>query len=133
MKHGCLRHLLKQQFTGSAICDLATSQHEGDRTTRAICQSVDFGGASTARSADSLVLLPPLPPDAQRCAFTAELSIRTCAGGPPVDARISKMSIQDALRGPPDEPVVQRLVRAIDIGCVDPAAAGLQYVHDATD
>jgi hypothetical protein len=48
----------------------------------AICQSVDFGGASGTRLADSLIFLPPLPPHAQRCAFTAELSIRTCAGWP---------------------------------------------------
>ena len=39
----------------------------------------------------------------------------------------------DALRGPPDEPVVERLVRAVDIWRVDPAATGLQYVHDAAD
>ena len=94
MKHGCLRHLLKQQFAGSAVCDLTTCQHEGDRTTRTICQGVDFGGAPAARSADRLILLPPLPPDAQRCAFTAELSIRICAGGPPAAARISKISTQ---------------------------------------
>jgi putative ABC transport system substrate-binding protein len=49
---------------------------------------VDLSGASAARSADSLILLPPLPPDAQRCAFTAELSIKTCAGGPPAEARV---------------------------------------------
>jgi hypothetical protein len=48
MKHECARHLLKQEFTGGAVRDLTASQDEGDRTARTVCQSVDFGGASTA-------------------------------------------------------------------------------------
>src|SRR4029077_1699367 len=48
MKHGCARHLPKQEFAGGAVCDLTASQDEGDRTARTVCQSVDFGGASTA-------------------------------------------------------------------------------------
>jgi hypothetical protein len=38
-----------------------------------------------------------------------------------------------ALRGPPDKPVVERFVRAIDIRRIDPATARLQDVHDAAD
>ena len=39
----------------------------------------------------------------------------------------------NALRSPSDEPVVKRLVRTIDIWRIDPAAAGLQHVHNAAD
>src|SRR4051812_12876625 len=39
--------------------------------------------ALTPDTADGLIFLPPFPPAAERCALTAELSIRTCAGGPP--------------------------------------------------
>jgi hypothetical protein len=35
--------------------------------------------------------------------------------------------------GPPDIPVVERFVRAIDIRRIDPAAGKLQDVHDAAD
>src|SRR3954454_3501031 len=38
-----------------------------------------------------------------------------------------------ALRRPPDEPVVERLIRAIDIRRIDPATAGLEYMHNAAD
>lgn len=86
-----MRPLLKQLGTGGAICDLAASEHEGDRTTRAVCQSVDFRGVPATRPADRLVVLPLWRP-ALRCA--AELSIKTCAGGPPAGARISKISTQ---------------------------------------
>ncbi len=52
------------------------------------------GSVGDSYAADRLLKFPPLPPDAQRCAFTAELSISTCAGGPPADASAWKMSIQ---------------------------------------
>ena len=53
--------------------------------------------APTARAADGLGLLPPLPPEAQRCALTAELSIRTWAGGPPALASVSNSPTQTPL------------------------------------
>ena len=55
-------------------------------------QSMDLRGPPAARSADGLLMFPPLPPDAHRCAFTAELSIRTCVGGPPAVASAWNMS-----------------------------------------
>ena len=48
---------------------------------------MDLGGASAARAPDRLGPLPPFPPEAERCAFTAELSISTSAGGPPAAAK----------------------------------------------
>ena len=42
--------------------------------------------------------LPPFPPQAERCALTAEESMRTCAGGPPACASAWKRSTQTPLR-----------------------------------
>ncbi len=39
----------------------------------------------------------------------------------------------DAFRSPSDEPVVKRLARTIDIGRIDPAAAGFEHVNDAAN
>ena len=39
----------------------------------------------------------------------------------------------NALFGPSHEPIVERLVRAIIIGCINPPAAGFQNVHNAAD
>lgn len=78
-----LGHLLQKQISGAAIGDLATGQEESDRAAQAIGQGVDLRGSPTARPANRLILLPPLPAEAQRCAFMAEESIRTSAGGPP--------------------------------------------------
>ena len=94
MQDRALGHLLQEQVTGGAVGDLATRQKERDRAALAIGQGVDLRGSPTARSADRLILLPPLPPDAQRCALTAEESTSTCAGGPPAEARAWKMSTQ---------------------------------------
>lgn len=65
-------------------------EHEGERTTLCIRQGEDFGGASNA-SSQWPDFYPPLPPLGERCAFNAEESIRTCAGGPP--ARIDQESL----------------------------------------
>ena len=78
-----MRKLFEQLGAGCAIGDLSTREHECDRTALAVGQRMDFRRAPAARSADGLVRLPPFPPAAERCALTAELSIRTCAGGPP--------------------------------------------------
>jgi hypothetical protein len=60
-----------------AIGDLAAGQQEGDGAAEVVCQRMDFRRASSARAADRLIALPPLPPEAERCAFTAELSMST--------------------------------------------------------
>ena len=78
-----LRQLLQQRISRRAIGDVAASQQEGDGPTQAIGQRVDFRRAPAARAADRLILLPPFPPAAERCALTAEESMRTCVGGPP--------------------------------------------------
>ena len=80
------RKSLEKRHSGCAISDLAAGQQEGERAAFGVGQGVDFGCASAAGSADGLIFLPPLPPEAERCAFTAEESTKTCAGGPPACA-----------------------------------------------
>jgi hypothetical protein len=75
--------LFEQHCTGGAIRDLPAGQHEGERAALRIGQRVDLRRAPATRTANGLIFLPPFPPAAERCALTAELSIRTCAGGPP--------------------------------------------------
>ena len=81
------RHLIEERVGGRAIRNLATGQQERDGTAVGVSQRVDFCRASAARAADRLAVLPPFPPEAQRCALTAELSISNAAGGPPAVAR----------------------------------------------
>ena len=85
-------HLFEQNRSSGAIGYLTPGQQERDGTTLRVGQSMDLRGPPAARSADGLLMFPPLPPDAHRCAFTAELSIRTCAGGPPAVASAWDMS-----------------------------------------
>jgi hypothetical protein len=89
--------LIEQNVRCGAVGNLAAGQQEPDGTAEAVSQSMDFGGASATRATDCLLALPPFPPDAQRCAFTAEESISTSAGGPPAAAKAWKMSIQTPL------------------------------------
>src|SRR3954454_11002147 len=77
------RKPFEQRLSSGAVCYLSASEPEGKRATLSVCQRVDFRRAAAARTADGLIFLPPFPPAAERCALTAELSIRTCAGGPP--------------------------------------------------
>jgi hypothetical protein len=72
-------------------------EQEGDRPAVAVGQRVDLGRAPTARAADGLIALPPFPPEAERCAFTADESMSTWAGGPPAFARAWKRSTQTPL------------------------------------
>jgi len=90
-------HCRQQRFRSDAIRDLASGQVKGDRTAFQINKSMDFGGASAARTAYGLGALPPFPPEALRCAFTAVLSINNSAGGPPADANAWKTSCQTPL------------------------------------
>ena len=88
----------REKFRASrAISDVSAREHEGDGTATSIGQRVDFGRASAARAANGLIFLPPSPPLAERCALTAEESMRTSAGGPPACASAWNRSIQTPL------------------------------------
>lgn len=86
--------VFEQGVGRGAIGNLAASQQESDRAAVYIGQGVDLGRAAAARAADRLAVLPPFPPEAQRCAFTAEESISTSAGGPPAVTRARNISAQ---------------------------------------
>src|SRR3954464_651044 len=58
MEDGCVRHLLQQQFSGSAVGDLTAGDHQGNGATLAVSQGMDLGGASTARAPNRLITLP---------------------------------------------------------------------------
>ena len=79
------------------VAELARRYLEGDGPALRVADGVDLGRAPAPRAADGLVVLPPFPPEAQRCAFTAEESIRTWEGGPPARARVSNRSLQTPL------------------------------------
>ena len=51
------------------IVRLAAAQQDGKKTALSICDCVDFRIAPAARASNRLVLLPPFPPDAERCAL----------------------------------------------------------------
>ncbi len=91
------RHPLEQGVGGGAIRDLAAGQQKGDRTAVRVGERVDLRGPAAAGPAYRLIALPPLPPDAQRWAFTAELSINACAGGPPAEASAWMISVHTPL------------------------------------
>ena len=77
-----------------AVGGLARCQQEGERSALAIGDGVDLGVASAPADPDRLVLRPPFPPAAERCAFTCVLSISTSVGGPPAAAHVSNTSRQ---------------------------------------
>lgn len=73
---------------------MAAGQKEGDWATLVVGKSVDLSGPPATGAAYGLAALPPLPPEAQRCALTAEESMKIRFGGPPAEANVSKTSIQ---------------------------------------
>jgi hypothetical protein len=73
---------------------LAWRQREGEWTSESIAERMDLGGAAAAADAERLDFLPPLPPVAQRCAFTWVLSSSSSAGGLPVAASAWKSLAQ---------------------------------------
>jgi hypothetical protein len=48
---------------------LAARQSEGEKTSLSICNCMNFRVATASRPTNRLILLPPFPPDAERCAF----------------------------------------------------------------
>jgi len=61
--------LVDQWFGNRAIMRLAAGQEEGKKTSLSICNCMDFRIAAASAPTNRLILLPPFPPDAERCAF----------------------------------------------------------------
>jgi hypothetical protein len=89
-----LRQIDEQRFRRAAVCRLTRRQVEGERSAVVVGDGVDLGVATAPADADRLDVSPPLPPAAERCAFTCVLSISTSVGGPPAAASASKTSRQ---------------------------------------
>ena len=53
----------------------AAGQEDGEKTAPSICACMDLCVAPASRAANRLLLLPPFPPAAERCALTCVESI----------------------------------------------------------
>ncbi len=68
-------HSADQALRDRAIMRFASGQQDGEKAPFSICECVNLRVAPSARAANSLLLLPPFPPAAERCAFTCVESI----------------------------------------------------------
>ena len=59
-----------EPFGNGAIVGLTAGQQDGNETSFSIRECMNLRVAPAARAANSLFLLPPFPPDAERCALT---------------------------------------------------------------
>jgi hypothetical protein len=64
-----------QPLCNRAVMGFTAGQENGDQTALSICECMDLCVAPASRAANSLFLLPPFPPDAERCALTCVESI----------------------------------------------------------
>src|ERR1700687_450300 len=63
-------HPADQTLCDRTIVRFASGQQDGDKAPFSICECVNLRVAPSARAANSLLLLPPFPPAAERCALT---------------------------------------------------------------
>lgn len=84
-----------QRGGGGDVGDVAAGQQDRVRSALLVAERVDLGGAPAARTADRLLagitVAPFFAPAAERCAFTAELSIIVTRGGSAQATRAAKM------------------------------------------
>src|SRR5438046_7151441 len=64
-----------QPLGNRIVVRFACCQQDGNEASFSICECVYLRVAPSARAANSLFLLPPFPPAAERCAFTCVESI----------------------------------------------------------
>jgi hypothetical protein len=63
-------HSAEKTLSDRAVVRFASGQQDGDEAPFSICECVDLRVAPASRAANSFFLLPPFPPDAERCALT---------------------------------------------------------------
>jgi hypothetical protein len=87
-----------QRGGGGDVGDVAAGQQDRVRAALLVAERMDLGGAPAARAADRLMagiaFTPFFAPAAERCAFTAELSIIVTRGGSAQATRAAKMRCQ---------------------------------------
>ena len=77
------RHSSDQALGNRVVVRLTAGQQNGEEAPLSICKCVYLRVAPSARAANSLLLLPPFPPAAERCALTCvELIICVSADRP---------------------------------------------------
>ena len=109
----------------------ASSQQDGDKAPFSICKCVNLRVAPSARTANSLLLLP-LPPAAERCAFTCVESIICVSVDRPFPATPGT-DFPNAAPRPTHKAVIDRCWRAIFGRAIAPTAAALQHMYYAAD
>ena len=73
---------VEQEFEVAAVARLAAGQMEGERQAIQVDLEVDFGREAAARTAESLIVLPPFAPAAETSArTTVESNILPLAAG----------------------------------------------------
>jgi hypothetical protein len=68
-------HSADQTLGNWIVVRFAAGQQQGDQAPLSICECVYLRVAPSARAANSLLLLPPFPPAAERCALICVESI----------------------------------------------------------
>ena len=98
---------MRRLATGQSVC-FASGQQDGDETSLSICECVNLRVAPSARTANSLLLLPPFPPAAERCALTWVESIICVSADRPFPASSRNRFSQMPRRRPAHEAVIDR-------------------------
>ena len=93
---------------------------------------MDLRVAPASRATNSLLLLPPFPPDAERWALTCVESI-ICVSATARCRRVPGTIFPDAAPRPANKAVIDRGRRAVSFRAVTPAAAALEHMNDAAD
>jgi hypothetical protein len=86
------RQINQQMLGRAAVGRLPRRQVEGEWPAVSVGDGVNLGVATAATATHRLRVSPPLPPAAERCAFTCVLSISISYGGPPAAASAAKTS-----------------------------------------
>ena len=120
-----------QALRDRAIMRFASSQQDGEKAPFSICECVYLRVAPSARAANSLLLLPPFPPAAERCAFTSVSRSSVCLWIS-VSSKLRNRFSQTPRR-PAHKAIIDRCRRSILGRAIAPATAAFQNMHDAAD
>jgi hypothetical protein len=89
---------VRKQFGGPNVANVAGSEPEREWSSDHVGEDVDLAGLTAPRGADALRFRPPLPPKAERCAFTYVLSMEVLVVTAPAAAKASSIPVQNRLR-----------------------------------
>ena len=110
-----------------------SGQQDGEEPPFSICKCVDLRVAPSARTANSLLLLPPFPPEAERCALTCVESIICVSRRAAAPSKLPEQVFPDATPRPAHKAIIDRCRRTIFGRAITPATAAFQHMHNAAD